>query len=106
MVVINPFNGHIMTAKIFDTYESSDEFDDFLRNGVPEGCIIIAACKDECTRHLSFRAKQWFEDMGSKEIWNLEYRHGFAFIGIHGKNDVHEKVAKSKKHQVRVTKRF
>lgn len=24
--------------------------------------------------------------MGSKEIWNLEYRCGFAFIGITGKN--------------------
>ena len=25
--------------------------------------------------------------MGSEEIWNLEYRHGFVFIGIMGKED-------------------
>ena len=30
-------------------------------------------------------ANEWLGEMGSHEIWNLEYRQGFAFIGTYGK---------------------
>ena len=33
IVIINPFNGNIETSKIFDTYESSKDFENFITNG-------------------------------------------------------------------------
>ena len=82
IVLINPKNGEILKAKVFDTYKSSSEFEAFIDSpNVPAGCILVAACKDDCVTNLSQKAKAWFAKMGSKEIWNLEYRQGFAFIG-------------------------
>ena len=41
--------------------------------------------------------------MGSKLVWDLKYRQGFAFIGIYGTMDnANEKVAESNKDQVYV----
>ncbi len=45
----------------------------------------MAACKDECISKMSDQGKLWFANMGSKEIWKLKFREGFAFIGISGK---------------------
>lgn len=91
IVIINPGNGKVMFAKVFDTYKRSDTFDAFVAKGVPDGYIVVAACKDECTRNLSTDAKSWFAKMGSKEIFSLSYRQGFGFIGTAGKKDAHEK---------------
>ena len=57
MVVINPTNGKIETAKVFDTYITSEGIDDFITREMPEGWIVVAACKDECVTQLSQRAK-------------------------------------------------
>ena len=54
---------------------------------------MVAACKDECTQNLSGEVLQWFDDMGSSEIWDLTYRAGFAFVGISGKRVPTEKRA-------------
>ena len=51
---------------------------------MPEGFIVIAACKDEFTTNLSQIARGWLEGMGSKETSKLEYRCGYVFIGISG----------------------
>ena len=40
---------------------------------------------------MSKKAKHWFAGMGSKEIWNLENKQGFSFIGTIGKNECLEK---------------
>ena len=53
-------------------------------NGIPEGYIVIAACKDECVTKMSIKTKLWFGSMGSSLIWELGYREGFTFIGISG----------------------
>ena len=96
-----------MWVKAFDTCKSSDSLDDFIAaDEIPEGCIIAAACKDECATNLSATAKQWFSDMGSKEVWNLEYRHGFAFIGVSGRNEASEIRAKDGQDEVTITKVF
>ena len=84
VVIIHPFNGRVEEAKVFDTYAESEGFDAFVSRGIPEGRIVVAACKDDCTRKLSQAGKLWFASMGSKEIWNLEYRCGFVFIGASG----------------------
>ena len=85
IVIINPENGHISFAGVFDTYTSSEHLEKFIAHDVPRNHIIVAACKDECVKNLSQTCKMWLSDMGSKEIWNLEYRCSYAFIGISGK---------------------
>ena len=35
--------------------------------------------------------------MGSEEIWELEYRQPFCFIGVHGKEKCFEKIAEDKR---------
>ena len=66
LVIINPNNGKVETAKVFDTYESSEDFDEFCQNsGIPDGHIVVAACKEECVINLSEQAMDWFEDLGS-----------------------------------------
>ena len=66
---------------------------------------ILAVCKDDCVTNLSSTAKQWFTDIGSIEINNLKYRHGFVFLGTIGgnTNQVYEKRASSLKEEVSLT---
>ena len=71
IVTINTTSCQVDSAKVFDTYKASDELDEFISKGIPIGRIVVAACKDDCVTSLSDRAKQWFADMGSKEIWKL-----------------------------------
>ena len=75
IVCINPSDCGVFVAEVFDTYKLSEKFDKFIdSNKAPEGCIVVAACKDECTRKLSTKAKFWFSSMGSSEIGKLKYR--------------------------------
>lgn len=74
IVVLNPFTGRILIAKVFDTYrtcEGFDGLDEFISYEIPANYIVIAACKDECTTNLSKKGKRWFANMGSEEIWKL-----------------------------------
>ena len=71
IVVIRPSDGRVVSAKVFDTYKTSDAFDEFIKTGVKQGHIVVAACKDECIINLSHYGRQWFADMGSREIWDL-----------------------------------
>ena len=57
MVVLNQDDGKVESTKCFDTFKSSEEIDAFVKQGVPEGRIILAACQDECTKNLSQTAK-------------------------------------------------
>ena len=57
IVVINTFNGRVETAKVFDTYKGSQEFDKFIRDDILEGFIVVAACKDDCVSNLSEEGK-------------------------------------------------
>ena len=93
IVLVSLLNKKIIFAKVFDTYKSSVDFDKFIQYEVPDGHIVVAACKDDCVTKLSENGKLWFENMGSKDIRNLKYRCGFAFIGISGsKTDAQEKI--------------
>ena len=44
IVIINTMNGQVETSRVFDTYHSSDSFDEFIKDDVPLGFIVIAAC--------------------------------------------------------------
>ena len=91
IVVINPRNCKVETAKVFDTYNSSFEFDKLILDEIPQGHILIAACQDDCITKLSYDAKTWFTSMSSREILRLKYREGFAFIHTVGKMSCNEK---------------
>ena len=84
VVVLNPANNEIEWHGTFDTYYCGDLLDDFIWNELPDGYIVVAACKDEMTESISPVARKWFARMGSRLIWSLGYRCGFAFIGIRG----------------------
>ena len=86
LVIINPQNGKVETAQVFDTYKTSEDFASFVTEPIPKGRIVAAACEDDCTSSLSPELIKWFSDMGSKEISQLEYRQSFAFIGVIGKS--------------------
>ena len=93
IVIINPSNGKVSAARVFDTYKTSEKLDSFILNCVPKNYIVVAACKDECVSKLSLAAMQWFIGMGSQEIKKLGHRQGYAFIGINGTERANEKRA-------------
>ena len=93
LVIFNPFIGVVDYSQVFDTYKTTENFDNFIKSKIPQNFIIIAACMDECVNKLSLAGKQWFADMGSKEIWKVDYRCGFVFIGLIGQKQVVEKRA-------------
>lgn len=52
--LINPENGLVVVAKVFDTYKSPDYFDGLISQKIPEGYIVVAACKDDMITSLSY----------------------------------------------------
>lgn len=52
---------------------------------------MIVGVKDEASRSLSSEAKEIFGSMGSVEVFKLEFRQGWAFIGVKGQKKFVEK---------------
>lgn len=75
IVLLSQTTGEVVEARVFDTYRSSAPLETFIDSSIPgENCIIVAACKDECFTNLSDKVKDWFRELGSLEIMNLQYR--------------------------------
>ena len=91
IVVIDPKNGEIEWARVFDTHESSEEFEEFCGK-IQQGHIVVAACKEDCQKNMSNGIKNFFAYMGSTQIWNLKYQSLFAFIGIIGVKEPNEAI--------------
>ena len=107
MVVLNPKDGKVLHANVFDTYKGSGCLKSFMWNYLADGDIIIVACMDECVTGMTDMIKDWFKDMGSKEISNLGHGEGFVFIGEHGgknKDFALEKRSRDKTEAVEITK--
>lgn len=67
LVIINPFTGIVEMAQVFDTYQDGACFADFIKwYDIPDGYIIVAACKDDCVSKLTDKGKEFFAKMGSK----------------------------------------
>ena len=62
IAVINPDDGRIKMGRAFDTHESSEEMEKWIKNDekVSKGCIVAAACKDDCSANLSDTVKNKF----------------------------------------------
>ena len=108
IAIVDPSKGtgRPWCAKVFDTYKSSEALEELLDSGIPEGHVVIAACKDECASHMSKAVKHWFKSMGSTQIDYIQYRQGFAFIGVSGGTDCIEELAQYKNSRVSVTRVF
>ena len=75
----------------------------FIKTDIPDGRIIVAACKDDCATNLSYNVKKWFARMGSREISKIGTRCAFAFIGVMGQTNANEKRGAGLNDQVQVT---
>ena len=56
IVILNPADYKAVVAKVFDTYESSEELEAFISNdfpGIPAGHVLVAACQDECVKAMT-----------------------------------------------------
>ena len=84
LVIIDPTNGKVKSSQVFDTHKSSELLEDFINTTIPEGHIVVAACKEDCFEKLSPKVIKWFADMGSEEIGKLESSSSWAFIGKMG----------------------
>jgi hypothetical protein len=62
---------------------------------LPKYCIVAAAVKDEASNKLSKDVKKMFAELGSKNIKNLGFREGWAFIGVRGLKKSAEKRGKA-----------
>ena len=62
VAIINPSDGKVEYIAVFDTYKSPDSLDSFINCDASfyTERIIAVACKDECSKHLSYKAKEWF----------------------------------------------
>ena len=66
IVVVNPSNGRVELAQVFDTHRTSQQLEAALLDaGIQDGSIVAAACQDDCVTQLSVKARSWFESMGS-----------------------------------------
>lgn len=106
VVVMDPQDGGSAMGRVFDTYKSSEAIDQFIDENeeMPDGNIVICACKDECSKSISEKAKQWLQNCGSLMSPYLKYRCGFAFIGIVERRcECNENLANYKKQTCTVT---
>ena len=101
IVLINEMSGKVLFSRVFDAYKTpvpraatdketgmgmwSDGLEGFITKKIPQGVIVVATSMDQSLSRLSLKAKQWFQTIGSKEIWNLKYDEGFAFITVMGR---------------------
>lgn len=61
IVVINPHNGEIQAKRVFDTYKSCEAFENYIKEkSIPDGSIVVAACKDDMATCMSWDCYEWF----------------------------------------------
>lgn len=60
IVIINPENGNIEFAEVFDTHETSDNLNQLIASIIPRGQIVVAAVRDDAFAKLSVFARSWF----------------------------------------------
>ncbi|XP_072026624.1 protein O-linked-mannose beta-1,2-N-acetylglucosaminyltransferase 1-like isoform X1 [Amphiura filiformis] len=85
-VVFNPIDEVVVKIGRFDTYESpSDDREAaaFLQT-VQDGHLVIGTVFDEATNQLSFETKGVLKNLGSTQIFALDYREMWVFIGQKG----------------------
>lgn len=90
-------NHEAIFVKTYDTFGSEKASEQLAADlaTVPLGSVIVAAVRDEASSKLTQSVKDFFSNMGSKEINQLQYRDGWLFLGIKGTKSHVEKRGKS-----------
>ena len=90
-------NHELISVKTYDTYGDKDASASMVEDfaSIQVGTVIVAAVMDEGSRQLSQEAKDLFNDMGAKEINNLQFRQGYIFMGMKGAKNHIEKIGDS-----------
>ena len=89
VVVVNPATGLIKDNIVFDTsadtaaYLASDQFVELI-DCLANGTIVAIAIRGEGIRHLSNKAKQACESIGSSMIQHVHHGQSWAIVGIKG----------------------
>jgi hypothetical protein len=83
VAIVNEVTGQVLTSATYDTYASTQASDAFaaLLEQLPAGRIAMIAVKDEATWHLTERAREACELVGSSAIRDLAYRDSWAVVG-------------------------
>lgn len=86
VVALDPFKHEVIGNVSYDTYGDAKAAKRFVKDfkKLPAGAVVVIGVRDEASKRLSGEAKDVIKAMGSKEIVNLGFRQGFAFIGVKG----------------------
>lgn len=86
IVEIDEATGIALEHHTFDTYASSVAADDFAKHveGLIAGQLVAVVCKDECSNNMTDRARRAATSLGSRFVWDLNYRDSWALLGRKG----------------------
>lgn len=83
VIVLNQFDGYVMSKRIFDTY-SSNQDDElcFYLNMIRDGRILLFAVKDEASFKMApgSAARRLLQRLGSRHIMELQWRDMWALV--------------------------
>lgn len=94
VVVIDPTKGNVVSATSYDLWGDTDQANKQLAealNKVPPGYYILAALKDSGMEKLSLDAMEALEEFGATIESRLDFREGYALIGVKGASALGEK---------------
>jgi len=86
VAVFDQDTGNVLKTATYDTYNSTQESDQFaaLIESLPVGRLAAITAMDDATSNLTERAKQACESIGSSHIRQLAFRGSWAIIGVKG----------------------
>ncbi|NXM57903.1 FAM3B protein, partial [Illadopsis cleaveri] len=77
------FHQGLLFCCVIDSTDESKQMMDFIRNA-PKGTLLLMATQDDGSTRLKNDAKKLVEELGSKEIKNLQFRSSWVFIAAKG----------------------
>ena len=98
--------GKFLEAKDFDTHDNSEDVSAMVEfiQAVPAGYYVLAGIRDSGEGAMTEAAYQALESIGSQYCRDVEFRDGWAIIGIKGApvGSVPEKIAKRFNNEVAI----
>ncbi|XP_020831910.1 protein FAM3B isoform X2 [Phascolarctos cinereus] len=85
VAIVNYKTGKVIDTKYFDMFQgdNSGPLTQFIKNA-PQKSLILMVTHDDGSRRLKNDTKNAVEDLGSKEIKNIQFRSSWVFLGGKG----------------------